>query len=90
MAKAFRTDFRKMTIAVFMKYKKFNNTIPRCISCGKPILVNKWYETLKGRLVKYACYACAKKEVLVYQYPMSRNHDKNKFSKKEKILCHAK
>ncbi len=61
----------KMTIPLFMRMKKLRG-IPICISCGLPILVGYKFQRAKGRLVKYICEECSKKDVLVYQFPISR------------------
>lgn len=74
-----------MSKSTFTRYKQQNNTIPICISCGIPILVNKKYKRFRGRKMKFVCEICSKKEVIVFQYPISRNHDQNKFKKKENL-----
>jgi hypothetical protein len=66
----------RMNIRMFIAYKKVHNTVPICVSCGLHILVGDKIEICKGRLRKYICEACSKKDVLVYQYPLSRKRFK--------------
>jgi hypothetical protein len=75
-----KNNLRIMTIQIFQEYKKLNNTIPKCVSCGLPILVGFLFERLKGaRKTKYLCKECSEKDVCVYQYPMSkRQYDGNR------------
>lgn len=63
---------RIMSIALFMKYKKNHNTTPHCISCGSFIPVGEKFETTRGKITKYICLECSKKQVVVYQLPNSR------------------
>jgi DNA-directed RNA polymerase subunit RPC12/RpoP len=61
---------------MFIQYKKVHNTVPICPSCGSHILVGEKIELCKGRLRKYFCKTCSKKDVLVYQYPTARKRFK--------------
>lgn len=61
----------RMTIQLFMKYKKHHNTVPCCVSCGTHILVNEIIEPVcrrgNHRRTKYLCVNCSKKPLVVYQ-----------------------
>ena len=61
-----------LTLHAFQKYKKHNGTVPRCSSCGNPILVGDKMTRLVGRKTKYLCEECSKKDVVVFQYPKSK------------------
>lgn len=65
-----------MTLNAFLKYKENNKTIPRCVSCNKPILVGDKMTRLIGRKTKYLCEECSKKDTVVFQYPKSRTQYK--------------
>jgi hypothetical protein len=66
-----------MTVHTFKTYKKINGTIPRCVSCGKTILVgDKMMRLVGSRKTKYVCEECSKKDVIVFQYPMSKPANK--------------
>jgi len=70
-----------MTEQAFRRYKENYRITPRCISCGKSIVVGDKMMRFVGRQTKYVCEECSKKDVIVYQYPKSRNPYKKSFNK---------
>ena len=60
----------RMTQAMFTKYKNHKNIVPRCISCGKHILVHEECGRVNrssSHTINYICGNCSKKDILVYQ-----------------------